>query len=588
MADPVIKDRAHGWIGSRYVGVEEAMAGQQPKPAPAPAPAPAAPIGSQGKLPGEWIGSRYVGPGGAAAPAAAPKPAAPAAPAAGAPPSNAPAPVAPAVVGSQGKKPGEWIGSKYVGPAQPAADVYNPTTNPGGQTLPDRGPMNTSPSDPRFQNINEGGINPDDLVYNTLQSNLNPGAAPGQPTPTPGDEDIDPYLSPEEKQAIRQANANRQYERDNPQYVDALQNYWAPDREEQLARLRAESTQPGGAAYVAPTAAAPAAAPTTPAAARRPRGALEGFVKEKLDDPTKGTSHKYVGGRILAAGGGVDEVLADPMFKGWTKVSDDKIKSPEGTVYDLFRDQEGANAPQWTRIGGTGPAGKLNDGIPGNAGGGGDIRTHVIQDDFGLGRGGYAQGYPSGTGDWSTPGGAITHGIPGAGYNFDSGYGGADDAINEGIMRLLARGETPIDPNDPLLQGQYQPIRNVMERASQITRAQAAERAGAEGRLIGGGGGSFSGEVNSINEDLAGKEGQLMSQLVTSELQARRGDVVNALQLAQGSQRLQLQNMLAALDRELERERLKQQNQQYYDDLGYRIGRDEYLFNQNENDRLPA
>ena len=50
------KDRAHGWIGSKFVGIPAANAPKK-KPGSLPASGPR-PVGSQGKKPGEWIGSK--------------------------------------------------------------------------------------------------------------------------------------------------------------------------------------------------------------------------------------------------------------------------------------------------------------------------------------------------------------------------------------------------------------------------------------------------------------------------------------------------------------------------------------------------
>lgn len=86
---------------------------------------------------------------------------------------------------------------------------------------------------------------------------------------------------------------------------------------------------------------------------------MQGYVQNKVTNDTLGTSHKYVGGRILAAGGGLGDVLHDPMFAGWTQVGPDKIKGPGGSVYDV-RNANGA--VQWTAI--SGPAWDRN-GIAG-------------------------------------------------------------------------------------------------------------------------------------------------------------------------------------------------------------------------------
>ena len=136
-------------------------------------------------------------------------------------------------------------------------------------------------------------------------------------------------------------------------------NPTAIERQGLANRNRAPGTLPTPLGVTPPPPAIPP--PAVPPLVPMPR-AVEGFDARKLADPTLGTSHKYVGGRILAASGGVDDVLRDPLFAGWTRLSDDKIRSPEGAVYDLFRDASGANVPQWARQGGTGSAQQIAAG----------------------------------------------------------------------------------------------------------------------------------------------------------------------------------------------------------------------------------
>lgn len=184
--------------------------------------------------------------------------------------------------------------------------------------------------------------------------------------------------------------------------------------------------------------------------------------------------------------------------------------------------------------------------------------------------------------------------------------GGQDSGVHDAIMRLLQRGEQPVTEAD--VASQYVPVRNAMERRGQIARAEAAQRGAVTGTNIGGAGGALEGDVNSLNEGLAQSEGQLLAGLIGDELQGRRADVANALQFAQGEQRMQLQEQLALLDNEIRKQQLvlqgrgldlqgrsldlqgrgldlqgrslDQADQHFYDTLANDIGNREYLYNQ--------
>jgi hypothetical protein len=62
--------------------------------------------------------------------------------------------------------------------------------------------------------------------------------------------------------------------------------------------------------------------------------------------------------------------------------------------------------------------------------------------------------------------------------------------------------------------------------------------------------------------------------LIVNEIAAKRQDVMNALQFAQGQEKLGLEQYLAQLNDALQRAQMGQQNQQYYDNLTYNMGRD--------------
>lgn len=168
----------------------------------------------------------------------------------------------------------------------------------------------------------------------------------------------------------------------------------------------------------------------------------------------------------------------------------------------------------------------------------------------------------------------------GGGGRFGSGsvrYPGTslDPAITAAIQRLLTEGQTPVDPSSPLLAGQYLPVRNALERQHQIGQAEAAQRAAYTGQSFGGGGGPLEGTLASMREGLGEAEGRLLAEVIGNELQARRQQVVQALQFATGQQQLALQAYLGEIDRQLAQSQFE-----------YGIGRDEYLFNQGFNQGL--
>lgn len=211
---------------------------------------------------------------------------------------------------------------------------------------------------------------------------------------------------------------------------------------------------------------------------------------------------------------------------------------------------------------------------------------------------------PAGNPGGLASGGGFGAGGRGGGGSI-SGNAGGESQIHDAIMRLLSRGEQPVD--EASVSSQYLPARNAMERQGQIARAQLAQRGAVQGTNIGGGGGALEGEINSLNENLASSEGQLMAGLIGEELSSRRQDVAQALNFAQGEQRMGLQKMLADIDAQLrsrgldlqgrgldlqgrglglQERQLNQQNQQFYDRFGYDAGLQEYLLSQLFNQGL--
>lgn len=150
-----------------------------------------------------------------------------------------------------------------------------------------------------------------------------------------------------------------------------------------------------------------------------------------------------------------------------------------------------------------------------------------------------------------------------------------DPALHQAIMDLLARGTTPVSPDDPTIKSTVDAANVQGQRANQVNRAALAERAAAEGLPTS----SFDTSIASANEQLGENLGGLQAQLMTQELQNRRQDVVNALSFATGQDQQALQLQLAQIDEALQQQSLTQQNQQFYDTLGFNIGTENSLLN---------
>lgn len=145
-----------------------------------------------------------------------------------------------------------------------------------------------------------------------------------------------------------------------------------------------------------------------------------GFDATKWADTGHQTT-KYVAGRILAAGGGIGDILRDPHFAGWKAGGGpDTIVDPSGNVYDVWFDYGGgAQRVQWTLVGGPAWDAEQHNGNQGNVGG-----------VTGLG----TPGHPMPTTPAPTTPTTPTTPAPGGG----GGQGGAD--ILALIQQILARG----------------------------------------------------------------------------------------------------------------------------------------------------
>lgn len=159
--------------------------------------------------------------------------------------------------------------------------------------------------------------------------------------------------------------------------------------------------------------------------------------------------------------------------------------------------------------------------------------------------------------------------------------GGGNYGMSESIQKLLARGFSTPTENDPEIAAQLAPTHRAIQRGADRTRQAAAERAAASGNLVSGeGSGSFDGDVNAINESAGEQSGKATGQVIAQEVMGRRQDIVNALQFAQGEEKMALEAQLAQADNELRRLGLENQrygmdlqNQQFYDEFAAKNAR---------------
>lgn len=186
------------------------------------------------------------------------------------------------------------------------------------------------------------------------------------------------------------------------------------------------------------------------------------------------------------------------------------------------------------------------------------------------------------------PGGGGAGGAGGGGV-YGTGNQQMDDAMHSALMSMLTRNSSPVTSAD--VKDRFGPVDAIMQRNTMEGRNAAAERAAFQGSSVGGAGGSLDAEQNKIGENLNQDEMGLMSGLIGDEMKNRRADVMNALQFAQGEERIRLQKQLADMDNDLQRQGMAQSDQHYYAGLNQNQGQfedsmdnsdawKEYIYNQ--------
>lgn len=128
--------------------------------------------------------------------------------------------------------------------------------------------------------------------------------------------------------------------------------------------------------------------------------------------------------------------------------------------------------------------------------------------------------------------------------------------VRQMLLQQLQQLSQPVTADDPSIQGEMSAQSRLLERERVARRQAAAERAGAQGLLLGGqSSGAFEAEVASGFEDKGERLSGLQSQLFARELSSRRGQLAGLLQMAvqtgdnESARALQMQ--IALMDAEL-------------------------------------
>lgn len=340
-------------------------------------------------------------------------------------------------------------------------------------------------------------------------------------------------------------------------------------------RGRANAERNRAAYLAAPTA--PTAPPAPPAAPRKAGKAPPGFDQKKWVNEKLGTSHKYVGGRHLSGGGTIDSLLALPEFKGWVKLSEDKVRGPDGGVYDVYRDYNGARQVQWTKITG----GYGGDGVPGTQAG---SQRNAVLSQLNSGPSTMGQGQIN-------PGGVSGNPLMSAGGPIAPAPMLAGEmAMRNALQTLMGKNLQDYDPTkDPNMQVRVDAYRNEQERGARRARAEEAERAAQMGLNLGGqGSGSFESIRRGIGEKAGVNTSNYAASQIQDELKERRQQLMQAIQVSNSvgarDQESALRQQLAQLEASLRKSQLSQQGSQWNDQYGlslaelqYRMDRDAML-----------
>ena len=346
-----------------------------------------------------------------------------------------------------------------------------------------------------------------------------------------------------------------------PSYQDFERDYHADDRDEVLARMRAEqgqappptSTFPGAPTGQSPNGTTVGSAST--GTERNPANAPSGSTGQSLASawnniPTRqfeGSTPPPPGqnpSRLGASGASVptggtqpfdrtafrDQWMAMPEDRatqdaflrqyGLTPDGAGRVTLPTGEVLDLrFGARAGGLRPTWTAVGGSGDGGS-GSGSGGGRGSSGTPSTSVVP---------------------NNPNSGMPTGVSGQLYQT------LLDRINQ---------STNVGRNDPTIRGQADAYSANEERARRNYLADLAERSGPNANL--------RGEQRLASERAGQRTGTFESSLMAQELTARRNEIQQSLQQLGGQltadQQIALQRELGLLNNAIQRAQVDNQS----------------------------
>lgn len=286
-----------------------------------------------------------------------------------------------------------------------------------------------------------------------------------------------------------------------------------------------------------------------------------GFDAAKWNDPNYNTP-KYQGSRIIAGGGTTQDVV-NALGAGWTVVDGQRIRDPQGRLIDvIYGFNQGMHQAQWNVEGGDDAShdAPKSAGQTGSAGQGGQNSLDALIANL--------------LNSVSPGAGAQSAGAGGqGGSNFNS-------QIRQSILNRLTQVQGGVDINDPAIRSRLSAYQAASQAALNRGQSKFAERAYAEGLPAGSQDANLQGAIQNSASD----EGRYAGDLMGQQLESNKSELEQLLQLGSGlltaDEDRQIRAQIAAIDAQLQRQSLGQNNQQFYDRLGADIGSNEALLNE--------
>jgi hypothetical protein len=252
-----------------------------------------------------------------------------------------------------------------------------------------------------------------------------------------------------------------------------------------------------------------------------------GYANDSWRNPEHQTP-KYVAGRILFSGGTIEDAA---RASGGTAISADKIRYPDGTVHDFFYDVGG---PQ-----------------------------HRFQHSM-------AENPNAPSGGSNTGTRTLSSGVSGSSGSSSSGSGVLDSGMRSGLESILmgraSQSLTDIGRNDPIIAAQSNAFSAQQQRAMRDYLMETAERQGPNANM--------NMERRMAAENVGQATGAFEAQLMGRELEARRREIMQSLELGLGymseQDRIALQRELGLLEAELGRMNLGQRAYEFDTDDEFR------------------